>query len=79
MLYILDQRLRAQNIPGDKARKGERRPARTASPMPRSPAPSPPLSPNSQTCAARPLHRLTTSLAPCFLIARDCCHNATAT
>lgn len=23
MLYILDQRLRAQNIPGDKARKGE--------------------------------------------------------
>lgn len=26
MLYILDQRLRAQNIPGDKARKGERRP-----------------------------------------------------
>lgn len=39
MLYILDQRLRAQNIPGDKARRGERRPARTASPTPRSPAP----------------------------------------
>lgn len=27
MLYILDQRLRAQSIPGEKARKGERRPA----------------------------------------------------
>lgn len=24
MLYILDQRLRAQSIPGEKARKGER-------------------------------------------------------
>lgn len=24
MLYVLDQRLRAQNIPGDKARKGKR-------------------------------------------------------
>lgn len=23
MLYVLDQRLRAQNIPGDKARKGK--------------------------------------------------------
>lgn len=27
MLYILDQRLRAQSIPGEKARKGERRAA----------------------------------------------------
>lgn len=26
MLYVLDQRLRAQNIPGDKARKGKRHP-----------------------------------------------------
>lgn len=37
MLYILDQRLRAQNIPGDKARRGERHPARAASPTPCSP------------------------------------------
>lgn len=38
MLYILDQRLRVQNIPGDKARKGERPPTRSARPAARSPA-----------------------------------------
>lgn len=30
MLYVLDQRLRAQNIPGDKARKGKRHPQPTS-------------------------------------------------
>lgn len=61
MLYILDQRLRAQNIPGDKARKGERRPARAASPTPRSPAPSPPprRSQPDPVPPARPPCRLT--------------------
>lgn len=34
MLYILDQRLRAQSIPGEKARKGERRPGHPAGPSP---------------------------------------------
>lgn len=33
MLYILDQRLRAQSIPGEKARKGERRPGPLPEPV----------------------------------------------
>ena len=64
MLYILDQRLRAQNIPGDKARKGERLPARTASP-----------DPLSQTAIAKRLYRLTSTPALCALIAGDLFHN----
>lgn len=66
MLYILDQRLRAQNIPGDKARRGERRPG--ARSQPHAPQPDPLPDTHSQTHAPQPsLLSLPSSHSQAFL------------
>lgn len=71
MLYILDQRLRAQNIPGDKARKGERHPAPQPAPRPAARSPHRRRGARSRTATARPPCRLTNTPAPRAPIARD--------